>query len=246
MSIKRIQTSGQLTLKSTLLARIAKNKRVVHIGCVDDNLEMIAHKKKNNFYLHDILTNTATECLGIDMNAALVEELRKIYGTDNIAIADIQQIKNIYMDGFSKDDLLVKLKTFDTVILPDIIEHLDNPGLMLENIKQYFNPKARIYICTPNPFFISNFVLTLFNREIYSPFHTMNFTTENMAVLLGRYGIRITATYPCYVPKLRALPIRIADWILLHFFCLISKGFSENFLYECVIDNTVNVSRIQK
>jgi hypothetical protein len=246
MTIKRIAVTGKLLLKSKLVERIVRGKKVVHIGCVDDHFEMIQYKKEKGFYLHDIISSVATECIGIDINEQLVERLREAYGINNIAIANVERLQDIRMDGISKQALLANLATFDTIILPDLIEHLNNPGDMLASLKAIFSPQAKIYICTPNPFFISNFILTLFRREIYSPFHTFYFTTESMAVLLGRYGIRIVNTYPCFVPKIRSLPVRIADRILLEFFCLFSKGFSENFMYECVFDDSISVSRIHE
>lgn len=246
MSIKKITTSGRLLPKYQLIERIVKGKTVVHIGCVDDNFEMIQYKKQKGFYLHDMISESASECVGIDINSHLAMKLKDVYGTNNIAIANVEDIEKISMDGITREDLIKKIQPFDLVMLPDIIEHLNNPGEMLAGLKSMFSKSTKIYICTPNPFFISNFILTLFRREIYSPFHTFHFTTENMAVLLGRYGIRIVNTYPCFVPKIRSLPVRIADRILLEFFCFISKGFSENFMYECVFDDSISISRIQE
>ncbi|MCC7516564.1 MAG: methyltransferase domain-containing protein [Pseudomonadales bacterium] len=246
MTIKKIAASGKLLLKSTLIKNIVRGKKVVHVGCVDDHFEMIQYKKEKGFYLHDIISATADECIGIDINEPLVRKLNEAYGINNIAIANAEKLQDIHMDGISRNDLLKKLASFDTIMLPDLIEHLNNPGDMLAGMKTIFNKDARIYICTPNPFFISNFILTLFRREIYSPYHTIYFTTESMAVLLGRYGIRIVNTYPCFVPKIRSLPVRIADRILLEFFCLISKGFAENFMYECVFDDTLSINRVHQ
>lgn len=246
MTIKKIETRGKLLLKSRLIERIVRGKKVVHIGCVDDHFEMIQYKKERGFYLHDIISATAAECIGIDINEPLVRKLRDVYGINNIAVANAEKLQDIHMEGISREELLAKLASFDTIMLPDLIEHLNNPGEMLGGMKAIFGKDARIYICTPNPFFISNFILTLFRREIYSPFHTFYFTTESMAVLLGRYGIRIVNTYPCFVPKIRSLPVRIADRILLEVFCLLSKGFAENFMYECVFDDSLSVSRVQE
>ncbi len=246
MTIKKITATGKLLQKAQLIERLVRGKKVVHIGCVDDHFDMIQYKKAKGFYLHDIISSIATECIGIDINEALVKKLRDTYGINNIAIANVEKLQDITMEGIGRDQLLEKLTSFDTIVIPDLIEHLNNPGDMLNGLKSTFSKDAKIYICTPNPFFISNFILTLFNREIYSPFHTFYFTTESMAVLLGRYGIRIVNTYPCFVPKIRSLPVRIADRILLEIFCLTSKGFAENFMYECVFDEAIAISRIQE
>lgn len=244
MTIKKITASGRLLLKYDLIKQLVQGKKVVHIGCIDDHFEMIQYKKEKGFYLHDMVSSSASECIGIDINQPLAEKLKETYGTNNIAIANVEKLEDITINGMNKEELLAKLATFDTIMMPDIIEHLNNPGDMLDSLKKVFNKDAKIYICTPNPFFISNFILTLFRREIFSPYHTFYFTTESIAVLLGRYGLKIINTYPCFVPKIRPLPIRIADRILLELFCFISKGFAENFMYECVFDDSVSISRI--
>ena len=244
MSIKKITATGRLLEKKSLIEKIVRGKNELHIGCIDDNLEMIGYKKRKGFYLHDIICQSAKSCMGIDINQHLAEKLEEIYGIKNIAIANVEHLEDISMKNMEKSSLMDNLKNYDTIMIPDLIEHLNNPGNMLDGMKKVFSHDAKIYICTPNPFFISNFILTLFGREIYSPYHTTYFTTESMSVLLARHGIRIIGTFPCFVPKIRSLPVRFADRILLEFFCLISKGFAENFMYECVFDESVIIDRV--
>ena len=41
-------------------------------------------------------------------------------------------------------------KEFDAVVLGDVIEHVDNPGLVLDNIREHLAPDGVMFVTTPN------------------------------------------------------------------------------------------------
>jgi 2-polyprenyl-3-methyl-5-hydroxy-6-metoxy-1,4-benzoquinol methylase len=74
-----------------------------------------------NLFLHRKIRELAKECIGVDKDAAAVKTLRKM-GFD-IYLGDLERIS--------------LARKFDVVIAGKFIEHLSNPGLFLERVKEH-------------------------------------------------------------------------------------------------------------
>jgi hypothetical protein len=199
---------------------------VVHYGCIDDSIDIIESKLKNNTYLHTLISEKSKSCVGIDLNSELITTLKTTYSINNIFYGDVENPETFQID-------LDSLKKAEVLLIPDIIEHLNNPGLMLKGVKKYFSFDVKILILTPNPFTYLNFVFTLLGREIYNIYHTCYFSTNNMKVLLSHYNIKIKKVYPCFLPKDQPMLIKIADKAINILLTIFSFGFCDNYLYEC-------------
>jgi len=227
MALKKINFLGNKTyLKQTLIATLIKGKSVVHYGCVDDNKTLIDAKMNKGYYLHKLVTDSTTRCIGIDINKPLINYLREQYAINNIFYGNVEDPRSFDLD-------INELKQYEILLIPDLIEHLDNVGKMLEGIKEFFSPQVKLYIMTPNPFGYLNFIATFLRREIYSPHHTCLFTTESMKVLLDRHGFKINRVYPVFVPKERGSLLIFADKIMSWIFNLVSRGFADLYMFEC-------------
>lgn len=216
----------KLHTKHELILGMIRGKNVVHYGCIDDSADIIDSKIANNIYLHKLITENAKQCIGIDMNPALMDYLKDKHQIDNIYFGNAEDPATFGCD-------LHLLQNTEILLIPDIIEHLDNPGKMMEGIKQYYPANVRILIITPNPFSYLNFVFTLFRREFYNAYHTCYFSTNNMKVLLEHYGIKIHKVYPVFMPKDRSAPVRFTDKLINRILFLITPGFCDNYLYDC-------------
>ena len=229
MALKSIKfLKRKVYIKHKLIADIVENKVVVHYGCVDDDKELISEKLDKGYYLHKVVTEKSKETIGIDINRDAFKFLRK-KGIDNIYYGDVEDPKSFDIDNNY-------LKRANVLLIPDLIEHLNNPGNMLQGIKESFNKNIKIYIFTPNPFAWYNFVATLFNKEIYTDYHTVYFTTESMKIILQRYGFKLVRVLPVVIPKQRNLIVVIMDKCISRVATFISPGFADAYMYECVID----------
>ena len=74
--------------------------------------------------------------VGIDINTSNVERLKRL-GYDNIYIASAETFE--------------LQQQFDTIIAGELIEHLANPGLFLQQARKHLAPNGRIVITTPYP-----------------------------------------------------------------------------------------------
>lgn len=218
--------------KQDIIVELIKNKHVVHYGCVDDDVDLIHHKLDDDRYLHKLVTDHAKSTIGIDLNKKVFGFLRRNLGITNIVYGNVEDPTTFDLQPGS-------LKKTQVVLIPDLIEHLSNPGNMLEGIKKHFPANVKIIILTPNPFAWYNFVATLFNKEIFTPYHTLYFTSESMKILLNQHGFKLVKTLPVVSPKHRSKLVRAIDTVIGKIATFISPGFSDLYLYICTVKKKV-------
>ena len=116
-----------------------KGKRVLHLGCVDEGLTQ--ERIKSGSLLHTRLMSVAKEVLGVDISAEGIKLLRED-GIDNLVVGNIEQLDQI-------EEL--KQQNFDIILLTEVLEHLNNPGLFLQSVKKkLFSPDTVMIITVPN------------------------------------------------------------------------------------------------
>jgi hypothetical protein len=159
----------RLTRTQKLVALVT-NKKIIHVGCVD-HMPIIEEKIRTNTWLHKLVTDVATECIGVDINKEGIEFMKKI-GYTNAYYADLMQ----------PDLPEITSKKWDYMILGEILEHVDNPCDFLKTLnKLYKNNVDKIIITVPNAFCEYNFtnvqkgfeMINSDHRSIFSPY-TLN------------------------------------------------------------------------
>src|SRR3954471_21272793 len=118
----------------------APERAVMDLGCVDSRparhnaVQRIEYKAN---LLHKRLAEINKDVLGVDIDPEGVKVLND-QGYHTI-VADVETM-----------DLGVQ---FDTIIAGEIIEHLENPGKFLRNMRKHLKPDGTIIVSTPNPFY---------------------------------------------------------------------------------------------
>lgn len=168
-----------LIYKDEYILKKSKNKTVLHIGATDYPYHIVKYNKKE--LLHPKITTISKEIIGIDNNPESINYL-KSKGISDIYYGDI--INNKY----SKE---VLVKKYDLILFPDVIEHLENPGLALRNIKQFMNKKTTLLLTTPNvwsyKYILNHFRKTEFNH----PDHCVWFSEGTLKKLLSDCGYKV-------------------------------------------------------
>jgi hypothetical protein len=112
--------------KEDFILKAASGRSVLHLGCVGfTDLAPSDRVRSAKQSLHWKLTQLSNT-VGIDRSVAVIDEYRKLGVFTNIVAGDVERL----------DDLQITRK-FDVVIAGDIIEHLSNPGQMLDGIKRF-------------------------------------------------------------------------------------------------------------
>ena len=115
-----------------IIKSFIKNKLVLDIGFLGEN-------KKNEFsYLHLEIQKFAKEVWGLDVDKKRLDKLKK--QGYNVVYDDAQKLENVKKLGIK----------FDVVVAGEIIEHLENPGLFLDNVKKVLKDDGILIITTPN------------------------------------------------------------------------------------------------
>ena len=163
------------------LEDMVRGKRVIHVGCLD-HVPLIRQRIENNTWLHKRLTEASQTCLGIDINeegAVLVRTL----GFDNVVICNLID-----------DDPLPEVvgAKWDYMGLGEMLEHIDNPVLFLENIAaKYGNCVDRFLLTVPNAIHLDNFLNALRHSERINTDHRFWFTPYTLAKVANAAGMKV-------------------------------------------------------
>ncbi len=173
--------------KEEKLISITKNKKVLHLGCVgfadSTSQERIDLAKKS---LHFTLTNIS-QVTGIDYCREAIDYFKKNDVFDNVLYGDVEKLNEINLN-----------EIFDVVVAGDIIEHISNPGLMLDGIKLFCDSNTEIAITTPHAFGLLNYLRFIMGRFKEGKEHLMTFNIQNIENLLGRHNYKIISIDTCH------------------------------------------------
>ena len=93
--------------------------------------------------------------------SAVFSELNRVFGYD-LNLIRLERQKDNSADYFKINGDALKLSfkdnSFDLIILQDVIEHLQDCKLLLNEIRRVLKPDGMIYISTPNKYSIFNFI----------------------------------------------------------------------------------------
>jgi 2-polyprenyl-3-methyl-5-hydroxy-6-metoxy-1,4-benzoquinol methylase len=190
--------------KEAAILEMARGQRVLHLGCVGftdltaNERIRLAHKT-----LHYLLTQCA-EVVGVDLSAAVVREYERLGIFSNILIGNVERLSDLALN-----------QTFDLIVAGDIIEHVSNPGLMLDGIKRFCRLGTRIVITTPHAFGLPNYLRFLAGRFRDGMEHVATYNMQNLAALLARHGYLVEEMATCYQPRARPHGLFILGKLLL-------------------------------
>lgn len=174
-----------------------RGKAVLHVGCVDSGL--LEERFARGELLHQKLERVARRLVGTDIDAEGVRFMLS-KGMQNVHAIDIS-------------DPAVALpfagETFEVIVLSEVIEHLLNPGLMLERLKLMMQPgTTHLLVTVPNAFTVNNLLNMARGVEYVHPDHNCYFSHVTLHNLLTKTGFDI-AEELVYTFETDVLPRRI-------------------------------------
>jgi len=171
-----IQTASCRNKREWILSFVT-GKDVLDLGIIDHGLEYALGSEK---WLHNHIRTHAASVIGVDILANEVTALRKL-GYD-VECADVQTMR---LD-----------RKFDVVVCGDLIEHVTNPGSLIETIEYHLKDDGVGLVTTPNPFAVGRFFQILTQRWIDINYeHTAWFCPQTMFQLVERYSVTIDKLY---------------------------------------------------
>jgi 2-polyprenyl-3-methyl-5-hydroxy-6-metoxy-1,4-benzoquinol methylase len=112
-----------------------KGTKVLHLGCVGNNDSSTEHKVVASPSTLHLKLSSLAEVTGVDISADAVAEYRRTGICDNILVGDVEQLGKL---GLGRE--------FDWVVIGDLIEHLSNPGLMLDGVRALCREDTRVIL----------------------------------------------------------------------------------------------------
>jgi hypothetical protein len=178
--------------KFDLLAHHVRGRNVLHLGAVGETCEDTEVRVRRAVdSVHALITDLATRCVGVDNDEPSVTALTDRGVFDNLLLADVTKLTPADID----------LPKVDVVFAGDTIEHLTEPGRMLDVINRLSGPETQLVLTTPNALGLNLFLKNLRGREVEGPDHVCSFNAYTIGNLVERYGWRIDELLTCYQPR---------------------------------------------
>lgn len=155
------------------LASFVEGKSVLDVGCVAHAVE----REATGTWLHKHLCRSAARCVGLDCNGPAVAELNR------------RGYRVLCGDAMTMDIG----ERFDVVTAGEIIEHVENAGMLIRNLRRHLNPGGSLVITTPHVFFGMHVLEYLFSNPYarWNPEHVSWYCSFTLANLLQRCGMEV-------------------------------------------------------
>ncbi|QCS49042.1 class I SAM-dependent methyltransferase [Picosynechococcus sp. PCC 11901] len=152
------------------------NKTVLHVGCTD--FPFFKESLNQGFLLHEKVNQVAQKVIGIDIAQSEVQEMQS-HGYD-VRLFDAQKMSTYQWK-----------EKFDVVLLGDVIEHIPNIGLVIEESIKMLSQDGIIVITVPNAFGIIRFLKSFFKYEQVHPDHLVYFSSGTLETLAERFDLKV-------------------------------------------------------
>jgi hypothetical protein len=175
--------------KLDLLTGSTQGRSVLHLGAVGetcaDTETRVAHAPNS---VHAHITRVSARCVGVDSDEPAVRVLTERGIFDNLVCADVTKLRRAD----------VPLERIDVVVAGDIIEHLENPGELLDTLNPLMDRDAKLVITCPNAAGLMIFLRHSAGRAVDGTDHVCSFNIFTLANLLHRKGWQVEHAATCY------------------------------------------------
>jgi 2-polyprenyl-3-methyl-5-hydroxy-6-metoxy-1,4-benzoquinol methylase len=189
--ISKARTERLIADRVAYLCGLVRGKSVLDIGVVEHTRDATLSAS----WLHGHLKRHASRCLGVDVLEGEVKYLKE-QGYE-VILADITQAP--------------LPEKFDVIIGGEVLEHLDAPGMFMENCAAMLNSGGRLAITVPNPWYINAIVKSCFSRYTFvdSADHVAWYDASTLFELGQRHGLKLERFTGIAVPKPRTFRARL-------------------------------------
>jgi hypothetical protein len=165
--------------RNPALSRLCEGKTVLHLGFVDEGLQeerLITHD-----WLHAELARVSDRLVGVDISEDGVRRAIEV-GFSECYIGNVEELSQALFPRLS----------YDIILAADIIEHIANPGLFLNQLQTIAAPHTVVVITTPNALSIKTLFFPVARTEAVHPDHNFYYSPVTLTTLLRKYGFEVT------------------------------------------------------
>ncbi len=163
-----------------VIGKYCRGKSVLDLGCTDRRPD--GEAKYASTGLHLYLSDVCGALTGVDIDPEGAEAMRR--EGFNVTVANVERM-NLGQQ-------------FDCIVAGELIEHLANPGLFLENAHRHLKESGYLILTTPNAFNARHFLRILKKGEIkVHAEHTCWYDPKTLSSLINRYAFAVEKIYWC-------------------------------------------------
>ena len=182
-----MKPTGYFSRENFIVDR-CRGKCVLHLGCVGFTcLPADVRVRLAPRSLHHRLTAVAGKVVGVDWCEEAITACKRLGVFDNVLCGDVTRLEELPLKP-----------EFDVIVAGDILEHLDNPGLMMKGIRRLCRPDTEVVLTAPNAFGLPNFLRYILGVFREGPDHVLTFNHWNLEHLAARAGFRVVAMHTGY------------------------------------------------
>ena len=161
-----------------------RGRRVLHVGCVDAGL--LEERFARGELMHQKLAAVAADLWGVDIDEAGIAFLRD-QGFAQVLAADATAPVPA-LEG----------RRYDVIVVSEVLEHLQNPGLLLDVVRSWMTAgQTELIVTVPNAFRIDTLLGLLRGVETVHPDHNywFSFRTATNLLIKARLEVADVAVY---------------------------------------------------
>lgn len=169
-----------LIFRQDLLKDLVKQCAVLDVGCAD-HAPLIEQKLRQGRWLHAELARVARRCVGVDIDEEAIAVARQFGYT-------ILQ-HNVLTDPVPEE---LQAEHWDYMILGEVLEHIGNPVLFLQQIhEKYAELVDRLILTVPNALKALNYQAAQQHQEIVNSDHRFWFTPYTLSKVVTDAGFQV-------------------------------------------------------
>ena len=225
--ITKLNVMNIILNRDRWIRETCKNKKVLHVGPCD--WPYTGEKLAAGKLLYQQIDQVCSDQLGIDLDKDSVDYLNG---------KNFKQSKIIHLDMSELNTIDYKP---DVIIFGEAIEHMENPGVALDNLSAIMDSNTDLIITTPNATRIENFITAFLFKNNEHPDHKIAFTFSTLSHLLDHKKFNIKTSRLGFIPYYnysktkKQNVINIFFWIIRHFIAIplsfIWKYFAETLVF---------------
>jgi 2-polyprenyl-3-methyl-5-hydroxy-6-metoxy-1,4-benzoquinol methylase len=170
------------------LVGYCKSKSVIHLGCVGSG--SVEERFRDGSHLHLRLSRVTSSLVGVDINAQGIAAMKRA-GFDKCLVKDVER------DGIDPE----LITHMDVILVPEVLEHLSNPGHFLDHLKR-LNYPGDIVFSVPNAFsYRTHTYIKKMRVEFVHPDHHFYFSPTTLRTFFKKHGFSTISQVLYYWPS---------------------------------------------
>jgi SAM-dependent methyltransferase len=164
--------------RTEYLRRLCEGRSVLHLGFADAIHFDAALEEGRHLHAELKGVTAPDELYGVDISEDRVRHFPELWNDNHLLVGDVEKLDELPLD-----------RKFDVVIAGELIEHLNNPGLMLRGVHRFMREDSRFVITTPNGLGLKFQLHALAGNDRSHWDHCVLFSFSTLDTLLRRHQL---------------------------------------------------------